>query len=281
MPETQYTAAARPFGPQRGPRIVAAVLIVFVAVAVIKPWPEPSSDRSSADGRSSPAAASSGAPASPSPVPPPPPGPNTMSCLAGDQAQVVTVERAAGREVRSWIAASDEQQAEPLGLRQAPISIYSGHVVGIGICGPDRTAEAPTPKAPDESQPAAASQRTPASPAPTPVRAALAATIVDVVWLGVPGEATGPESVGLGSILPGQTAGVDTARLYGPPLNRPVPRPSATPPGPARSPASSAVRDPAAWPAGSWAIGFRYAADPPDVVRWVLVDILPVALGSS
>jgi hypothetical protein len=266
MTRTEYTAAARPFGRQRGPRIAATVLALFIFVAIVKPWPDGSAGRHSFDPDRSPSASLSGSAATPRPAAPSN-GPNTMACLAGDQPQVVTVERASGREVRSWIAVADEQQPLPAGLRQVPISIYSDHIVGLGVCGPDREAAA-TPLA---TPPAGSA----AEPEPTPRRDPQAATFVALALSDEIGAAGVYTDVVLGPPLSGQTSGIDSARLYGPP---PTPRQSTAE---VRSSSSTSAGvphrdDAAAWPTGRWAIGFRYAGDAPSLVRWAVVDILPV-----
>ena len=272
MSQTEYAATARPYGRQRGPRIVAAALALFVVVAIVKPWPDgttgrrPATPDGSATGSAFAVASVSPTAASASV------GPNTMACLSGDRPQVVTVERAAGREIRSWIAVVDEQQPTPVGLRQSPISIFSSHVVGLGVCAPEQgSVEAP----PAVASPANAS----ATPRPTSRRDP-AATIVVVTMLGGTGGTGAAVNVEVGPALPGQTSGIDTARLYGPPAAAASAAQAAASDKPAAG--SPAPRKPtASWPVGSWAIGFRYADDGPGVVRWVLVDILPGAAGSG
>jgi hypothetical protein len=269
--QTEYTATARPYGRQRGPRIVATALALFVLVAIVKPWPDGTTGRrpTPPDGSATPsarAAASVSPTTATASV-----GPNTMACLTADRPQVVTIERAVGTEIRSWIAVVDEPA--PVALGQSRISIFSSHVVGLGVCAPDRGSAAAPP---------AVASPTNASALPGPTsRRDPAATILVVTMLGARGASGAPVSVAVGPALPGQTSGGDTARLYGPPVNAAASpaqaaasfRPASGGPVPAEATAS--------WPVGSWAIGFRYADDGPAVVRWVLIDILPGAAGSG
>jgi hypothetical protein len=258
--QTQYAAHARFFRRQQGPLIVATAIVVFVAVGIVKPWPEASSGRRAGTSGAV-ATASATAPASGSaPVAAPPVGPNTMSCLAGETEQVVAVERSAGREIRSWIAAVDEERDGPLGLRGVPISIFSTDVIGLGVCAPDGTA--------------------PASPAfggALGDRDRQAATILDVQKITETG--TGPIAIDVGvpSPLSGQSAGADTARLYAPPLATTAGR-SQDPGG--GSPAPGSLRpsiDEGVWPTGFYAIAFAFGSDPPGVVRWLRIELMPGA----
>ena len=63
-----------------------------------------------------------------------------MACMTDASEQVVIIERWAGHEVRSWVAAADMTVSEPLDERLVPISIFTSHVIGLGICASrDRT----------------------------------------------------------------------------------------------------------------------------------------------
>src|SRR6476646_8212216 len=100
MTDRQYSARGRPFGRERGPRIVLTGLALFVLVAIVKPWPGASDRRPDASGATAlaPPTASPSPGASEAPIPTPTAEPNTMACLAGDVEQIVTLERSAGRK---------------------------------------------------------------------------------------------------------------------------------------------------------------------------------------
>ena len=264
MPEIQYRATVRPGQPQRGPRVVAIAAVVFIAVALIKPWPDRAGDPRSVDrspGTNGRVLASLAVPA-----PDASRGPNSMPCLAGAETQIVTVERSLGREVRSWIAVVDEVASDASQLREPPVTVFSTDVVGVGVCGPDSIGAAA-----GTSDPSGAAIRTPQ-----------AASMITVVVSGASGT-TGRLVVGIGAPLGGQDAGADFARLYGPP-QVPIAPVGAGSPRPGRSTSSSegsASRPPfgepaeRAWPVGSYAIAFRYRSDGPAVVRWVRMEIQP------
>jgi hypothetical protein len=261
MTETQYSARERPFGRERGPRIALIGLAIFVLVAIVKPWPAATGgQRPGATGGIA-AASPSTNPNATSPIPTSTPGPNAMACLAGDVEQIVTLERPAGGKVQSWIAAVDEAAPDPLALRVAPISIFSTHVAGIGVCAPDRGSSA-SPLV------GAAADRV------------QAATVLDVQVIVDASAASRAVDLGPPVALDGQSTDTGAARLYGAPS---TPAPGRTP-APSRSspgPGPSTAIDRPSWVAGSYAIGFAFPSDRPGTIRWVRVLLTPGAAGSG
>ncbi len=236
-------------------------LAIFVLAALIKPWAGAATNHSRDDSRTVAGAypaASTGQLESTAPTPTP--GPNAMSCLAGDIEQVVILERTASGRVQSWIAAVDQEAQDPVDLDLIPLSVFSIHVVGVGVCAPDR-------------EPSGASN----------VRHRQAAIVVEVRLVG----ARGASGVVLGAPRPlgGQLGGPSDALLFGAPEANAVTAPTSSAASSAggssaRSSAPSASPAPAPsqvgagfWPTGSYAIGYAFDSDPPGRVRWVRLDL--------
>jgi hypothetical protein len=255
-----------PFARPREPSIVVAVIVAFLLIALLKPWSF--GDNGSNGGQPRPQAAipSSRAGAiaeEPSQTATPSiPDPNAMDCLSDPTEQIVIIERWAGHEIRSWIAAAEMTASGPLDERLVPIPIFSAHVIGLGICAPRARAGPQQP----------------------------AARLLDVQ--SIVQTASGPLAVDLG--LPDpitlRMSGPDPALLYGAPAAA-LPRapvdplrvdPRADPTAtelPRQTPASgTGLLSPtggwATWPTGSYAIAFLFPSDGPSVVRWLRIDLI-------
>jgi len=180
-----------------------------------------------------------------------------VACLTDDTEQIVVIERWAGNEVRSWVASLDVIVPGPLDARLVPISIFSSHVIGLGVCAPRAPIGAQRP----------------------------AAQLLDV--RSIVQAVDGPQAVDLGKPEPitRRPSGPEPAVLYGPPAaSGPLePTGSTAPPRPpaASSDTPAAARAWPTWPTGSYAIGFRFASDGPDVVRWLRVDLVKGAGGAG
>jgi hypothetical protein len=180
-----------------------------------------------------------------------------MACMTDDTEQVVLIERWAGNEVRSWVASADLIVPGPLDPRLVPMTIFSSHVIGLGVCAPRAPVGAQRP----------------------------AATLLDV--RSIVKTVDGATAVDLGNPDPItlRPNGAEPAALYGPPAPSAPLEPTTTRP-PSGPPASSAgAPGPAdawpVWPTGSYAIAFRFASDGPDVVRWLRVDLVRGAGGAG
>ncbi|MEP6639809.1 MAG: hypothetical protein ABJC39_10710 [Chloroflexota bacterium] len=246
----------------REPWIVVVAMGAFLVFALLKPWSigrEDGTPRGSTDASSlvsSPPSAPSVTVAAPSTAATPAiPDPNAMACLTDAVEQVVTIERWAGNEVRSWVASTDVTSSGPLDRRLIPLAVFSNHVVGLGICAPKALVGGGGP----------------------------AARILDVVAI-VPG-AGGQRTIDLGAPEPAtlRPSGPEPAILYGSPVVAPQPGPSADPvvPEPSTSVAPSAVdrfRAPSdvlkPWPTGAYAIAFRFPSDGPAIVHWLRIDLI-------
>jgi hypothetical protein len=262
-----------PFRRPREPSIILAVIAVFLLVALLKPWsfgengasngqlsdrgaiPIPSGSEQAADGQPSLAA-------TPTVL-----GPNTMACLTDATEQVVILERWAGHEVRSWVAAADMTASGPLDERLEPIPFFSTHVIGLGICAP-RTGSG-------TQQPAA--------------------RLVDVT--SIVKTADGPLAVDLGVPDPItlQMGGSEPASLYGAP--RTIPPEASV--GPSRLDAGASpptlemprqtsatgVSTPsgglAPWPTGSYAIAFQFPSAGSHIIHWLRIDLIQGAGASG
>jgi hypothetical protein len=260
-----------PFTRPREPRILVAVIAAFLLIALVKPWSF--GENRSASGRSGsgtaiPSGGGLAIDGEASLATPAIQDPNAMPCLSNAQEQVVIIERWAGHEVRSWVAATDIIVSGPLDERLVPISVFSTHVVGLGVCGPRARIGTQQP----------------------------AAKILDVQ--GMVHTDSGPVAVDLGRPDPItlELSGQDPARLYGAPLAAP-PSSSVSPPrvdpGADPTPTEQPRRIPASdtglpspdggwttWPTGSFAIAFRFQADGSNVIRWLRLDLIQGA-GSS
>lgn len=265
--EPRAVRVQSPFARPREPSILVAAVVVFLLVALLKPWSfgeSPSASRSSAGA----AVASGRQPANGSPPSPRASAvrdPNTMDCLADPAEQVVILERWAGHEVRSWVAAADVDASGPLDDRLEPISFFSIHVIGLGICAPN-----------DRSGDRAAAR-----------------------FLGVQSIVqtdAGALAVDLGQpdALTRQPGGAELAVLYGAPDGAGAASPVRSSPAGAlpdaaetnapiqagnQPPGASSERyrsngDPASWPVGSYAIAFRFASDGARDLRWLRIDLI-------
>lgn len=253
-----------PFGRPREPSILVALIAAFLLIALLKPWSLGENGSDSGQPRA-PSAIPSGTElaidgepslaATPSIV-----DPNAMACLTDVTEQVVILERWAGHEVRSWIAAADVTVSRPLDQRLVPIPFFSTHVIGVGICAPRARTGSQQP----------------------------AARLLDVQ--SIVQTATGPLTVDLGVPDPItlQLGDPEPALLYGAPVatspraSANLPRfypadPAAEPwpaiPTPGMGPPSS-TDGWATWPAGSYAIAFLFPSDGSNVVRWLRIDLI-------
>ena len=267
--------AASAGGPRRA-SILAAAVVVALALAVVKPWslgqagPGAGANGSAVPSRATPTSSPGSASASPSA---PSGDPNAMACLADETEQVLTVERSADREVRSWIAVPELAATGPLDPRLVPLTIFSSHVVGIGICAA-RTAAGVSPM-PGAVGPGAGS----------------GATIVDVESITVVSGVPAATDLGPPQLLAGALNSTDPALLYGPPPGGAASSPRGSPSASARAAATpratDAIDSPSpspgevAWRAGSYAIAFRFPFDDGTVVRWLRIDLVTGAGGGS
>lgn len=270
------------FERPREASIVVAVIVGFLVVAIVKPWSfgETGSDGARlADRGALPAASGVALLTEPTPAPAIGiPDPNAMACLSDETDQLVTIERWAGHEVRSWVAVADITGSGPLDQRLTPISIYSNHVVGLGICAPRTQAAV--------SETVGGGTGQGVSPG---------ARLLDV--RSIVETAAGPVAFDLGIPDPitVQRSGPDPAVLYGPPeVAEPsgspglsgLERPGSVVPGTALPlETSSASASPTAgwptWPTGAYAIAFRFDSDGSKVVRWLRLDLIPGAGGAD
>jgi hypothetical protein len=243
-----------------------ALIAAFLLIALLKPWSfgeaGPDSGRSG-DRRAIPSGtelAIDGQPslaATPSIV-----DPNAMACLTDVTEQVVILERWAGHEVRSWIAATDVTVSGPLDQRLVPIPFFSTHVIGVGICAPRARTGSQQP----------------------------AARLLDVQ--SIVQTATGPHAVDFGVPDPItlELGGPEPAILYGAPVAT-LPKASAGAPGldpgasqpteqlPLQMSASgrrhrAATSRLAPWTTGAYAIAFEFPSAGPHVIHWLRIDLI-------
>jgi hypothetical protein len=264
------TPVAAPAGGPRRASILASSIVVALALAVLKPWSlVQTGPGTGASGSAVPLwATPTGSPGSASTSPSAPPGdPNAMACLADETEQVLTVERSADREVRSWIAAPELAATGPLDPRLVPLTVFSSHVVGIGVCAA-RTAAGVSPT-PGAGGPGAGS----------------GATILDVESITIVSGVAVAADLGPPQLLAGALNSTDPAPLYGPPPTG-VPAATSSHAGAPSAHASVTTRatdvqdsasptpGEAAWRAGSYAIAFRFPFDAGTVVRWLRIDLV-------
>lgn len=258
-PRTAPVAA--PAGGPRRASILAAAVVVGLALAVIKPWSLGSSGPGGPAGSPLPARViPPGSPATALVSPSAPSGdPNAMACLADEAEQVVTDERSAEREVRSWIAVPMTDAAGPLDPRLAPLVVFSSHVVGLGVCAPSTIVSA--------------------SPGAGPAGSAgSGATLIDVRSVSTIGGVATAVDLGPPQLLADVLNGRDPALLYGPPqLGRPASSSGAPQPtkrAPTAASPSTPPSDAAAWRPGSYAIAFRFSWDDRATLHWLRIDLI-------
>ena len=243
-----------------------AVVVAFLLVALIKPWSfgEDGSGRGRSGNREA-VPSDSGRAIHDEPSIAPTPtilDPNAMPCLTDATEQIVFIERWAGHQVQSWVAAPDLAVSGPLDRRLVPISIFSSHVVGLGICAPRDVIGIQQPAA--RFRDVESIVRTPGGPL--------------AVGLGIPDPITGNPSGPEPALLYGAPAGVSSRGSAGPPRSSPPADPNAgrqTPVTPNAEPGSGLpIRDLAPWPTGSYAISFVFPSDGPAIVHWLRIDLI-------
>lgn len=230
------------FERPRGPSIVVGAILAGVLLALLKPWSFGGSGAPDARSSARPSAAA-GVVTSFAPAPSPQVDPNGMLCLGGDVEQVVAYERSAKAEVRNWIAVNDVPVTGPLDSQVSRITIFSSHVVGLGICG--RYAGEGVP---------------------------VAGRILDVQLIAKTPDEPPTKDLGRPRQLTLELGGSDAAVLYGSPQELVV-----APEPPVAAASSSPGTDlPTlrAWSTGTYAIAFTFAADRPGVVRWLRIDLV-------
>jgi hypothetical protein len=110
---------------------VVGAVIGALALAIVKPW-----GLGVSGGPSTPA----GTPINvaqnsrPSPSRSLPPGP--VNCYNDEAFRLVTAERTLGKDIRSWIAVEPIPATRPDDPRIPTLSIVSGRLLGVGLCGP-------------------------------------------------------------------------------------------------------------------------------------------------
>jgi hypothetical protein len=254
------------FERRRAPSIMVAGIVVFLLIAVLKPWSfgqdrsedtRPGANGSIAAATGLPSVAPTLALETAPPTPTPVPDPNAMACLTDETEQIVLLERWAGNEVRSWVASADVPATGPLDPGLVPVSIFSSHVIGLGVCAPRAQLGAQRP----------------------------AAQVVDVFSIVRTADGVHAADLGWPDAINQQPSGPEPAVLYGAPR---AALPNLSPGGsivlPVESVSPSAIAAPSpgiapapdawpAWPTGSYAIGFRFPSDDPNLVRWLRVDL--------
>ena len=252
-----------PFARPREPRILVAVAVTFLLLALLKPW---SIAENGAAGQAPARSSTLSGPAQAigallsEPTPAPSSDPNAMDCLSDRTEQVVILERWAGNEVRSWIAAPEG--GGPLGADSGPIAIFSSHVVGLGICSMKSEGGGQRP----------------------------AARLLDV--RSITASSDGPVVISLGVPHPitRGVGGPDAAVLYGAPA--PILRRGSIGGGAVGAPAGQAatpsprttstvtiqpptpVTDLATWPNGSYELVFTFPSDDAGSVHGLLINLI-------
>jgi hypothetical protein len=243
--DTEPTILRVPSPPRRGTSAVVVIGIVLVAVAILKPWtfgrPAGAEDvpRSGAHPTLA-ATLSSPAPVATVVIW----DPNAMACMSSEGNRVLALLRAPGLEVRTWLTLDDTSLADPLDPAAVPLRLPSSHVIGLGICA-RRAVQASA--------------------------VASAAQILDVEAVAPGGRLA--RDLGVPPVISQQLGIPSLGVLYGPPATLVAPTPrveGSASPEPTGAEASWPI-----WPVGDYALAFRFAGDPPSVVRWVQLDILP------
>ena len=270
--EQDSVQVQRRFERRRAPSILVGGIVAFLLIALLKPWSfgqerssdtQPGLDGSIAEATGLPTVAPTPALETTPPTPAPVPDPNAMACLTDETEQIVLLERWAGNEVRSWVASADVPATGPLDPGLVPVSIFSSHVIGLGVCAPRAQLGAQHP----------------------------AAQIVDVFSIEHTVDGIHASDLGRPGAITREPSGAEPAVLYGVPqaaLPNVSPGGSIVLPVGSASPAGSAVPSPViapapdaspAWPTGSYAIGFRFPSDDASLVRWLRVDLIKGAGG--
>jgi hypothetical protein len=138
----QPSPLRRPAGPDLRP--IVALILVFVALAFVKPWagPEPSGAGGGASlGRAT--RPTQVAAPTPTPTPEPSQDPTSAFCIGPTGWLVFDVDRWQDRTIRSWRAfvPARERPADPAALPVVPVPAEA--VLGLGYCAPSQGDDPP------------------------------------------------------------------------------------------------------------------------------------------
>ncbi len=131
-------------GSSKLPIRLAALAVVLILVALLKPWGAasgPDAVTPSVSPLQSPASAQSaaaGGDASPSPIraaPTPSPNPDAIECLEPDGWRIVTLQRSGERESRSWTLVRPVVASGPDDPAIEPVRVGGQDLIEIGFCG--------------------------------------------------------------------------------------------------------------------------------------------------
>jgi hypothetical protein len=111
---------------------VLGLVVGALVLAVMKPWGLGSPTQPAA-GTTGSAVGGAGT-TRPAPSSTEPPGP--ANCYNNEAYRLVTAERTLGRDIRSWIAVEPVPATQPDDARIPTLSIVSGRLLGLGLCGP-------------------------------------------------------------------------------------------------------------------------------------------------
>lgn len=133
-------------GAAAGPARLAVIALALLMIAILKPWSSPA-NLPSAPRQPPPPVPSLPALAARTSLPAAdagpttvlrPDGPDDLRCLWPGGWRLVTIERGAAREVRTWIVVAPLAASGPLDPRFDPVRITSTTLLGVGLCAPAR-----------------------------------------------------------------------------------------------------------------------------------------------
>jgi hypothetical protein len=251
--DIEPTIAPVPSPPRRGTSVIVVLATTLVGLAIIKPWAIGQPTGTSAAGVDRPTASQVAPPGAASALPRPVPAvgpsdPNAMACMSSEGDRVLALQRAPGLEVRTWLTLDETRLAGPLDPAVVPLRLPSSHVIGLGVCARRVVQESTDPSA------------------------AQLITVDEVTGGGATGQPLGLLDVGPAVVITRQLGGPTLGVLYGPPatlLRIAVRSTLSLSPGP-----SATVAGWPTWPAGAYALAFRFPGDSPTTLRWVRLDIV-------
>jgi hypothetical protein len=267
-------SADRPFltpvkgsGPENL-RPLIVVVVALVVIAVLKPWGGGAPSRATSSGAA--ASPTAGGPAAIALAPSPPgrsPDPNSISCLRPIGWRLVTLQRSADRETRTWLVVTSAAATGPGDGTISVARLTENDVVGIGFCADGRLSQAEaaaTPPSPasDVATTAWAGDWT----SPTPASSFAEARITNV-WRRNTGGAWMPVSFTALAPARGDTPNIEDARLYAPP----------GPPPESGLASRGAIQ--VVWPPGSYVFLVQLGASSSVLRAWFRLDLVwpPVA----
>lgn len=122
--------------PTGVPLLIVGIILGGLIVSIWKPWAGAETDRGLADATPSPVAPTTTPSTVPSPPPTTSPVPGAVNCVGRSGWRIVSVQRTAGRESRSWAAVVPVEATAPNDKAIPMVREVAGVTRAVGYCPP-------------------------------------------------------------------------------------------------------------------------------------------------